>query len=38
MGAETVAQCEVIKSHRTLDIKNKDMGCWDIDADIPDID
>jgi hypothetical protein len=38
MGAEIAVQCEVVKSHRTLDIKNKDMGSRTIDADILDAD
>jgi predicted transcriptional regulator YheO len=38
MGAEIAVKCEVIKSHRTLDIKNKDIGSREIDADIVDID
>jgi hypothetical protein len=38
MGAEIAVKCEVIKSHRTLDIKNKDMGSRALDADILDID
>ena len=38
MGAEIAVKCEVIKSHRTLDIKNKDIGSRALDADILDID
>jgi hypothetical protein len=38
MGAEIAVKCEVIKSHRTLDIKNKDIGSREIDADILDTD
>jgi hypothetical protein len=38
MGAPIALKDEVIKSHRTLDIKNKDMGSRAIDADILDID
>ena len=38
MGAPIALKDEVIKSHRTLDIKNKDMGSREIDTDILDID
>lgn len=34
MGADIQVKAEVIKSHRTLDIKNKDMGNREDNADI----
>ena len=38
MGAPIALKDEVIKSHRTLDTKNKDMGSRALDTDILDID
>ncbi|MBT4882444.1 MAG: hypothetical protein HON44_00545 [Glaciecola sp.] len=34
MGAEIAVQCEVIKSHRSLEVRNADMGTRAKGADV----